>query len=129
MEERKRWDRLRENYLNLLVFTLKTNIKATLKDVNVDHSIVLHYAMSIEEDSFYKHQPNLGSYSKAITAARLNIERYTSNQQLHPLISKALHSNEMEKTSEQKCSRQNYGRQNELIETFHCIYDQCILLY
>lgn len=103
--------KLRDGYLNLLIYILKDNIKKSLNSVDVDESIIQHYAITIEEDCFSKNGSDVAPYTKAITAARLNIEDYTGKQQLYPMISNALHLNEMEQVSNQK-STDNCGRRN-----------------
>lgn len=117
MDETKAVHKLREKYLNLLISTLKENIKKTLENVNVDALVIQHYAIAIEEDCFSKYLSNLATYTRSITAARLNIERCTANQQLYPAISKALHPRQLEKISKQTRT-ENRGRQNQIDELF-----------
>lgn len=94
MDGNKIFTKLRERYLNLLIYTLNNNIKKTLENVNVDESIAQHYGvyygLKIEEDCFRKNPSDLAPYTKAITAARLNIESFTTKQQPFPMISNAL---------------------------------------
>lgn len=104
MDGSKTVKKLREGYLNLLVYTLKDNIKKTLQNVNVDESVILHYGLTIEEDCFNKNQSDVAPYTKAITAARLSIEKYTAKQQPYPMISNALHLDEIERVSKQTSS-------------------------
>lgn len=109
MDASKTFKKLREGYLNLLIYTLKKNINETLKNVDVDESIFQHYGLKIEEDCFNKYLSDLATYTKAITAARLKIESYTAKQQPFPMISKALHLDGMEQVSNQN-STVNRGR-------------------
>lgn len=109
MQKNKTVDKLRERYLNLLIHTLSDNVKKTLKNVTVDQSIIQHYGITIEEDCFSKHQFDLAPYTKAITVARINIERCTAQQQPYPMIWNAMHSDEAENSSNQKCST-SHGR-------------------
>lgn len=101
--------KLREGYLNLLIYTLKINIKKALPDVTVDESILQHYGLTIEEDCFDKNHSDLAPYTKAITAARLDIEKYTAKEQPYPMISDALQLNETENVSNQN-STNNHGK-------------------
>lgn len=90
MDGNKTFAKLRERYLNLLIYTLNNNIKKTLENVDVDESIAQHYGLIIEEDCFRKNPSDLAPYTKAITAARLNIESFTAKQQPYPMILNAL---------------------------------------
>lgn len=116
MQESKAIDKLREKYLNLLIHTLHANVKKSVQNVHVDDSIIQHYGLAIEEDCFNKHRSMLSSYTrdytKAITVARLNIEKYTANQQLYPTISNALEESAKEKGTN------NHGRKNIFFSTF-----------
>lgn len=106
----KTFKKLRESYLNLLIYTLNNNIKKTLKNVNIDESVIQHYGLTIEEDCFSKNPSDLAPYTKAITAARLNIESYTEKQQPYPMIANALDFNEMEQLPKENPPIINHGR-------------------
>lgn len=97
MDGNKTFTKLREGYSNLLIYTLKNNIKKTVQNVNVDASVIQHYGLTIEEDCFNRNPSDLAAYTKAITAARLSIESYTSKEQPYPTISNALQLNDMER--------------------------------
>lgn len=96
---------LRERYLNLLIQTLTDNAKKTVK-YDVDKSLIVHYSLSIEEGCFRKNR-NHSAYTKAITMARLSIEKYTSNKQVYPTLSVALKCDDTTKKDDEQFTNDN----------------------
>lgn len=83
----------RDRYLGLLILTLTDNAKKASKD-DVNKEILTHYSISIEEECFKKSRNIASAYTKAITVARLQIEKYTSAKQLYPMVANALERDE-----------------------------------
>lgn len=95
-------EKMRENYLKLVVQTLKENVKKT-STMDLDDMVMAHFGMCVEERCFEKNR-NLASYTKAITAARLNIERYTSAKKLFPMIADSVQAKESEMVATTECN-------------------------
>lgn len=93
-------ERLRENYLNLLIYTLKQNLKKT-SDLQLDDMVLTHFGMSIEESCFARNR-NLGAYTKSITIARVNIEKYTNMSRLFPMIAETMQIENKENKKEKE---------------------------
>ncbi|XP_031626067.1 uncharacterized protein LOC116342547 [Contarinia nasturtii] len=81
-------EQLRPSYLKLLTQTLKENVKKT-SELDLNDMALTHFGMNVEERCFNKNR-NVASYSRAITASRLEIERYTSRNILFPMIDNAM---------------------------------------
>lgn len=80
---------LREKYINLIIEMLTENVKKTTK-LDVSKDLIAHYSLVIEESCYEKCHGLLSYYTKAITAARLNIEKCTASEKLYPTIANAL---------------------------------------
>lgn len=101
-------DKLRQNYLKVLIATLKDNVKKT-STVNLDDLVMTHFGMNVEAKCCEKNY-GITHYTKEITAARINIERCTAQRQLFPMIAQSLHVNESETiaaTEKRKTEKRN----------------------
>lgn len=99
-------DQMRERYLKLLIRTLNNNAKTKFEN-KVDENLLAHYSLCIEEECFDKSR-NAEQYTKAITKARLNIEKYTADAQLYPSIAHAFQTDCMQ-TIKDMPSKTNNG--------------------
>lgn len=104
-------DVYRERYLKIIIKTLKENVSKT-SNLELDDMLMTHFGISIEEQCYAKN-PGLDAYSRAITMARVNIERNTTMKKLFPLIAKTIKPKDCEttKTIEQNCTENNNGKQ------------------
>lgn len=98
----------REKYLKLLIETLIENVNKTIKG-GIEKDIITHYGICIEEDCFAKNKFPF-TYTRAITLARLKIEKFTSDKQLYPCLANDITcANEME-SNEQKSINKRQDR-------------------
>lgn len=112
-------EKLRQNYLKMVVHTLKENVKKT-SDLDLDDFAITHYAMKVEENCLDKSR-GVASYTKAITEARLNIERHTSNNTLVPLIAKSMHVDGDDSEVDTVAAKNNNGNY-EIVCVVRCDY-------
>lgn len=81
---------MRKSYLKMVMQTLKENVQKA-STLNLDDLAITHYAMRVEENCLDKSRGSIASYTKAITEARLKIERFTSAEKLFPMIADSMH--------------------------------------
>lgn len=81
-------DVYRDRYLKMIIKTLRVNVEKT-SNLDLDDMVLTHFGISVEEECYAKN-PGLNAYSKAITRARVNIERHTTNEKLFPLIAETM---------------------------------------
>lgn len=91
MTDLVRLEKMRKGYLKMVMQTLKENVKKTSTLDLDDLTLSLHYAMPVEESCLDKSRGSIASYTKAITEARLKIERFTSAKKLFPMIADSMH--------------------------------------
>lgn len=105
-------EKFRERYINLIIEMLTENVTKTTK-LHVGKDLIAHYSLVIEEDCYYKYR-DAASYTKALTAARLHIEKCTANKKLYPTIAKALEPDEVANVN----SKQDKSKANEGMSFF-----------
>lgn len=99
----------RKNYMNLLINTLKENVQKT-SNLNMDtmDSVITHFGLKLEEECLAKR--GWGSYTEAITRARIKIENCTLHNTLYPVIADAMQVEQKEVA--QKMPDQNVVNNN-----------------
>lgn len=100
----------RQRYIQLLIKALKENVEKT-SSLQLDGMTFTHFGMKVEESCTLKVQ-SMESYTRAITTARVNIERYTANRILFPMIAVAMlddtnGTSEPNKTTQKQNSAEN----------------------
>lgn len=107
----------RDKYLKMIIKTLKENVKET-SNLELDEMVMTHFGITIEEECYAKN-PGLDAYSKAVTRARMSIEKSTTNKRLFPMIAATIQpkANETVQTIEKKRIENNNGKQTIFLRT------------